>query len=347
MRRMRNRQRRRAPRRIASLLGSVALASLAARATAAAEGLEPAAPLAVAVELPDCSELPYDAAELTGSLALELGQRGLTLADAAADPSTTPAARLALSSCDAGAESIALRVTDANGALVLVQRAALESAPFVARARTLALWIAESIESHRGQLLADSRPGVVVAEVRQPLRGLAEPAGAGAEPSLHIGLALHARSPLRSFAGFWGVEASLGAPLWGDLHGSVEGAVAAHTSRTPLGQLHVTWVSASVGLDLVERGALSASVGPRLTLAHVAANGENRLGVSSVTQSENLVLLGGRASLGIRLGDRFALTAALDAGRAPRGLVVTAGGQPDLWLDGWIAGAGLGVRYDL
>jgi hypothetical protein len=152
---------------------------------------------------------------------------------------------------------------------------------------------------------------------------------------------------LRSFAGFWGVEASLSAPIGLDLHWSVEGALAAHTSQTPLGQLDVSWVSGSVGLDLARQGALSAGVGPRLTLAHVTANGENQLGASSITQSENLALLGGRASLGLGLGGRFALAATLDAGRALRGLVITAGGQPHLWLDGWIAAAGVGVRCEL
>jgi hypothetical protein len=335
----------------------MALASLAARAAAAAgDGLEPAALRTLAVELPDCLEPPYDAAELAGSLALELEQRGLTLAGGAAAPSTPPTVRLALSSCDARAESITLWATDAHGAIVLVQRAALENAPFEARARTLALWVAESLEAHRRQLLAGPKPDVAVDAVLPPLREPAEPAtgagtepaaGFGTEPALRIGLGLHGRSPLRSFAGFWGVEASLGAPVAGDLHWSIEAALATHAAQTPLGELHVTWVGGSMGLDLARRGALSAGIGPRLTLAHVTANGENRLGASSITQSENLVLLGGRASLGIGLGGRFALATTLDAGRTLRGLVLTAGGQPDLWLDGWIAAAGIGVRCDL
>lgn len=341
-------QRRPAAPRSASLLGSLALASLVARAALAVDGLEPAVLLTVAVELPDCADPPYDAAELSDSLELELGQRGLTFARGSADPSTTPAARLALSSCDASAESIALRVTDANGALVVVQQAALENAPFEARARTVALWVAESLEAHRRQLLADPKPIVDVAAIEPPSGVPAEHAAdASAERSLHVGLALHGHSPLRSFAGFWGVEASLGAPMAGDFHWSVEGALATHTSQTPLGQLDVTWLSGSVGVELVRQGALGAGIGPRLTLAHVTANGANRLGASSITQSENFVLIGGRASLGVGLAGRFGLAGTLDAGRALRGLVLTAGGQPDLWLDGWIVAAGLGVRWDL
>jgi hypothetical protein len=125
---------------------------------------------------------------------------------------------------------------------------------------------------------------------------------------------------------------------------AVEGALAAHTSPTPLGELSVTWVSGSAGIDVTLREAFSLAVGPRLSLAHVAANGENRFGVHSLTQTANLPLLGARASLGAALGGAWQIAAAIEAERALRGLVLTAGGDRNLWLAGWIAAFGVGVR---
>jgi hypothetical protein len=96
-------------------------------------------------------------------------------------------------------------------------------------------------------------------------------------------------------------------------------------------------------VDVTRRGSLVLAAGPRVTLAHVSANGENRFGVQSLTQSENLVLLGGRGSLGVTLGRGWQAATWLEMQHALRGLVLTAGGEPTLLLDGWLAATGLRV----
>jgi hypothetical protein len=66
-----------------------------------------------------------------------------------------------------------------------------------------------------------------------------------------------------------------------------------------------------------------------------------------VTQTANLVLLGARASLAAALGGAWQIAGTIEAERVLRGLVLTAGGEPNLEIDGWIAALGVGVRCEL
>ena len=113
------------------------------------------------------------------------------------------------------------------------------------------------------------------------------------------------------------------------LLGGPIGKIGLHGHRHQLaeGRRAVTAVQIALGTGHAALKSIGKTDARR---AHVTANGENPLGASRITQSENLALLGGRASLGLGVGGRFALAVTLDAGRALRGLVITAGGQPDL-----------------
>jgi hypothetical protein len=163
-------------------------------------------------------------------------------------------------------------------------------------------------------------------------------------PAIDLGAALQVRSPLSELASFWGAEASLSGPIASYLRWAIEGGLAVHTSSTPLGELHVTWMSAAAGIDLADRGSPLLSLGPRLSLSHVSAIGENGLGITSIEQSANIVSLGARASVGAAIGRGWQLTAHVVAERALRGLVFTAGRRRALSLDGWSAATGIGLR---
>jgi hypothetical protein len=325
-------------RALGALILSRAVAPSLALAEPGAERVDAAAVAPIGVAWPECSTPPYERAELRDGLDLELAQRHFRSLPGDAPPPLATL-RIELSSCDRSAEHLVLLLRDTRGALVGRQQAALRETPYEARARTLALWMAESLEARRGELF---EPPPAAAE-SPPLRAAAEPSpDAPSEPSpgdhferaLHLGLGVQARSPLHPFAGFWGAEITLGGPLRGVVAWTGELALAVHASRTPLGELQATWLSGAVGVDWTWRGRIGLGVGPRLSLAHVSAHGENQLGESSIAQNEYLTLLGARARIDLALGGSLALYATLDAAHPLRGLVLTAGGVPQLWLDG-------------
>jgi hypothetical protein len=323
------------------------------------------APSSLGVTLPSCPPSLYDPRELREALTLELQQRHL-------DPSTLP--RIELTGCGAPvgaireAQAVArleLRVFDAEAALVSKRTIRLDDTPFEARSRLLALWIAESLAassdasaSTPADAPAAAAEGPTAPEDGGDLDHLDHSGKAPADgdltssssaqssaPSLELGAALQARFPLSKLAGFWGVEANLGGPIAGYLRWAVEGAMAVHTSSTPLGELHVTWKSAAAGVDFADRGSVPLCIGPRVSLAHVSAIGENSLGFSSIEQNANLVSLGARASIGTTIGGAWQLAASLGAERALRGLVLTAGRERTVALDGWLGEATVGLRY--
>lgn len=339
-----NRARRRAQ---ASALLAVVLSNEVARAQAAdTRDAELRASGAVSVELPRCAQLPYDDAELRRMLELELRQRGL---DPQA-PGTLPrrAARLESLGCDAANDELVLSLVDASGH-VAVRDLALGEVPAGARPRLLALLIAESLQ-------ALPATGAEAARERAPGpsgRGAAERAATReatvGTPSARaeLGVAVLARSTLDELQPFWGVELNLGLPAWHGLRWAIDAAWVTHTASTGLGKLRADWWTAAFGLDLLHDGAVTIAIGPRVDVGYVIATGDNVPDAHGTDQSAALLLLGARASVAASLGGAWRLTAALEARRPLRGLVLTADGEPSLTLDAWIAGLGLGIRGQL
>jgi hypothetical protein len=109
-----------------------------------------AAPEAVWLELPECATPPYDTRELLRTLELELGSHQLRLR---VQPPRTPAdglgVSLALARCEADADSLTLQYRDADGQRSRKRALSLRDVPRPARARTLALVIAEALRPSR------------------------------------------------------------------------------------------------------------------------------------------------------------------------------------------------------
>jgi hypothetical protein len=344
-----------------ALLAARSLSAGAALAQPEAASSQPAQPVVVA--LPRCERLPYDAAELSQALELELAQRGL---EAGAEGSGAVQVIVELTPCDPGNTTLGVRVLPSSGQPLAERPVQLADTPFEARARTLALLIAESLDEARlrtstvtaaaddelpalaleAQADAGEAPAAPVSDVDQ--RPSSEPRiqrPAGDPTSLQLGAALQARSSLSRLQPFWGVEAQLRAPAFVGFDWAAEAAFGTHTEETQLGDFGVRWWSISGGVDWSQRGALGWRLGPRLSFAHVSSNADAAGGTSPEGQSFNLALLGARAGLDVSLGGAWQLVGALELQRALRGLVLTAGGEPSVALDGFIVSAGLGVSH--
>ncbi len=315
----------------------------AAQAAAADE-----APAPVAVDLSGCEPLPCDPAELFDKLGVELARRGLhPMPSSELAGGQPPIASLALTECNPNA-ALTLRVLDARGALLRQRVVSLAETPLEARPRTLALVLAESLPDP----LARPAPApAALPSTPAPARAARARAEGNGDESprqpTSLGLSATVRSPMRYRSLFWGAEVHVRGPLWSVVRWAMEGAVATNTTPTPLGDVRVSWWSASLGIDLADQGAIALAMGPRLSVARVLASGDGERGVPSVTQSEDLALLGGRASLGVPVGAGWAVQASLDLQYALRGLVLTAGGAPSVSLDEWIVSSGFGVAYRL
>jgi hypothetical protein len=362
--------RRARPRLAPVLLAPLVLARAAGAGEPAAPSRAPARGLVI-MALPRCESPPYDAAELWAALGLELGQRGLATHAAEPGLQRAPDVTLALSRCGPDAEWLDVRVVGAAGAGVSERKVWLVETPFEARARTLALLIAELLPAPTAATAPD-RPAaedplaVVRHEPLAPPTGapvdaaLARPAPEPAlptndrarplreqDPRVQLGAAIHGRSSIEALQLFWGPELNLRVPVSGPLDAAVEAGLGAHSERTWLGALDVRWWSVSGGVDWSFRGALDWHAGPRFSFAHVAASGDPRAGWRDVHQSENILSIGARGGLGVPLGGAWQLSVALELQRALRGLVLNAGGERSVSLDGVLAGAGLGVSYTL
>jgi len=107
-------------------------------------------PETVWLELPECATPPYDTRELLRALELELGSHQLQLR---VQP---PRAKqdglgvsVALPHCDADADSLTLQYRDGDGQRSRKRELPLRDVPTPARARTLALVIAEALRPSR------------------------------------------------------------------------------------------------------------------------------------------------------------------------------------------------------
>jgi hypothetical protein len=107
-------------------------------------------PDAVWLELPECATPPYDTRELLRRLELELGSHQLRLR--VQPPRSTGnglGVSVALPRCDADADALTLQYRDGDGQRSRKRALSLRDVPKPARARTLALVIAEALRPSR------------------------------------------------------------------------------------------------------------------------------------------------------------------------------------------------------
>jgi hypothetical protein len=297
---------------------------------------------AVRVELPSCAETPYDDAELRRTLALELRQRGLDADGSFAQAG--PVAQLELPECNAEqALRLDLRATSAG---VVSREVELAGVPFEARARLLALLIAESLQA---PVVAAPVPPELPLEHDAPgtLAGERAPPQAAASRPLRVGLAASGRSLVDGGHFFWGAEANGALALYGPVRAALELAWTRGEVASALGPFETDWWSAALGADVEYRGMIQLALGPRLSLAHVSLRGEPRPGVQTLDPSTTLLLLGVRARMGFELGGGWALALSLAAGHALNGTVFQSGGLPALALDDWLLSPGVGLALEL
>lgn len=304
----------------------------------------------VTLELPRCPELPYDDAQLREHLQLELSMRGFRPLEqvATGTPGGLLGVELELPECTTGSRELTLRVLDADRRRVLQRTLPLSEIPSEARPRTLALAIAEALDRSR----PSSAPAPVDAPAprRPPVPAPVPSPSAGLAPSkassLQLGVAAQRRSPLLDSHPFWGAELSVSRSTpWDTLSWIAEAAFATNTTDTRLGQMQTDWWSIGLGLDLRERGLLELAVGPRLALAYVSARPELASAAPDPATDALMVLWGAGAELALPLAGSWLLRGTLALEQPFRGLVLTAGGERTLSLEGWLLTSGLGFAF--
>jgi hypothetical protein len=321
---------------------------------AGAQTPEAAAP--VSIELPECATPPYDTASLLEKLGLELQVRGLVLVVGIHSGAVRGSKHVdvLLSACSPDATELTLRAADRDSRSVLERTLSLDQVSPEARARTVALVIAEALSLQTPSTSPHTpSTGAVSPHALPAAKAAPSPAlevsssSASPSPRGHVALSTQVRSPLLRAHRFWGAELSARIPLRQGgalnlLSGAAEAAYGLNRTATHLGNMDTDWWSGSFGLELSTQGPVEIGLGPRVSLAYVFARPE-RPTLELGARAALLLLFGVRASLGLQLGDPWLVRGTFEIGRPLRGLVLTAGGDPSLTIDGWIVSSGLGL----
>lgn len=336
-------------RSVQVLLGGLLVLG-AARAGRAAE------PRQVWIELPHCSEPPYDPEQLSSALTLELSPYGWQARVQRGSPPGAANLRVSLASCDASADSLSLR-WETPGEPPRRRELSLRDVPWSARARTLALLISEALRPTRWQ---DSEAAAPSAPDSAP-RGLRALAPLPDDPLYDSGLPQRSDPYPKPSSVYWSgaLRASwvprvslllygAGIGLAGTMFDRAEWALDASYaggSRTVLGDPYeLTWLSAALGIDYNLASERQLQIGPRLTVAHMDGRGE-ALSVNDL--GESLALLGGRVRVSPRLrSERVSLELLFDASYPLRTLTVSPGASALPWT-AWVLTFGTGLSIEL
>jgi hypothetical protein len=305
----------------------------------------------VVFELPRCSEPPYDDAQLIAHVELELSVRGFrSITPLEADTSGRHfRLELELPECSSDAAELTLSVLDPDRRWLVQRRLPLSDIPFEARPRALALAIAEALDRTRPSTAGTAAAPAPLPRLPPAPAALPEPPAAPTEtPSLQLGVAAQHRTPLLASHPFWGGELSVSrfaSRAWDQLSWVAAFAFATNTTDTRLGQMRTDWWSAGLGLDFRESGLLELAIGPRLGLGYVSSRPERATRASASRTDAFIVLWGVGTELALPLGSSWRLRGTLELEQPSRGLVLTAGGQRSLSLEGWLLTSGLGLAF--
>jgi hypothetical protein len=310
--------------------------------------------------------------------ALEIELSSAPLAAGLEPAAAAPPARVIVSvECQADTEAVTLRVQSSGSSRVEQRSIVLGDVPVRARARLLALVIAESLGStlapaasepdeswstsalvsapepaaSTSQSVAPSRKrlGSALFTTRNPYAGGAYDAPSTMDeplqpPGLRLGFGSQARMALGPSAVLLAFEASASGAIERYIGWGVEASYAAvGDAATERGKLDVSWWTASGGFDFIATRRADIVVGPRLSVGHFSAV---RGGDSPLSETTLGTQLGGRATFTSRLDGRASLAMTFSAQRT---LGVAALGSYtglDTAFHGWVIGWGLGLAID-
>jgi hypothetical protein len=336
-----------------------------------------AAPEAVWLELPECATPPYDTRELLRTLDLELGTHQLRLR---VQPPRSKAEGLGVSvtlpRCAADADSLTLQYRDGQGQRSRKRALPLRDVPRSARARTLALVIAEALRPSRWP---DAAPPAE--ENATPERELAPATGdplstkghsalfvrrfplfrakASSAPSydlhddpllspddpypwnhrLQLGFGAHARLVTREGNLLPGAELNLRGQMTRRSDLGLEVFYSRGRSWTDgNGIVDLTWYGAATGIDLRLSETSQLRFGPRVSLSRLE---DSRTGSAAL-----LTAIGGRIDFGARLAQPATLDLRLELAHSLYAKALNRERDTLPWY-GWILTWGAGVTLDV
>ncbi|MEY4551113.1 MAG: hypothetical protein RL685_7308 [Pseudomonadota bacterium] len=327
--------------------------SFVAAGTARAEEMQE-----VWVELPDCAQPPYDADQLSSSLALELSPYRLQARVQADAPAGGTHLRLLLASCDAETDSLLLR-WETPGAPPRRRQLSLRDVPWPARARTLALLISEALRPSRWQeseALSPPSPtpsgsALSLAPVTaDPFSDSGLPQRADPYPlpyPVYVAGDLHGSWVPRVGVLLYGIELGLHGRMLGPTEWSLEASYASGkggSSKLGTAGYDLEWWSAAVGVDYNFASARRLQIGPRLSMARMAGNNE---AISPANIDESLALLGGHVRLSPQLRSApVSLDLVFDASY-PLTSIATRDSSSAVPWTAWVVKMGAGLSIEL
>jgi hypothetical protein len=331
---------------------------------------EPARLDKVRVTLPQCSELPFDAAQLNDLVEVELRAAGIEKFDTsqgATSPVNEPTALVVLGvrDCSVNAGEIELRLVEPGSGKSAVRSMPIADISVELRPRAIAIGIIEMINASwkdiaprpvdppAVQAPAESAPVATLRAVGTTTAGEpARDAGSGdqARPAegVRTGVAVNLGAwnfPSRSTT-LLGPGAAVGLRS-GSFRGSLGGHAAFGETVTSMGSVDVRWMSGYVGAGLQGSGTLSAMLEPRLYLGYAWAQGNP--GAPQVEGStEGRLIVAAMLAGGVRnaLSESWDLLADLELGAALRGVSFLSDAEPAAGLSGLILGARVGVELN-
>lgn len=311
-------------RYLGSWLFSATLAlSLAASSALATEPQTPAR--VVTVTAPRCGAGGEGMELVMRALDVELAH-GALQPRAADDAALDAAARVSLHlpECSLGATTVRFDVQTDAAPFGVRRSVALDDVPASARARTLAITIAESVREALDRPKAlPARPPEAAAAIAdaRPETTDTEQVSASADRGVatRVGAAAHGRFAFEASAPFIGLELNLRTPLSGPIALAFEGSYAASSDTKRIDGFRfgfdIDHMSLAIGADFVVGERPSLSVGPRLALARLDITSRSLFGIGSTVGLTSASLIGGaglRGAASLPLGDVVSLDASLD-----------------------------------
>jgi hypothetical protein len=320
------------------------------------------------LSLPSCSTPPYREAELQHALDVELGPRGLHVQlEEGGEAASGPRVLLSLSGCDPEAESVLVQISTARAPAPVDRSIDLRAIDPTARARTLAVLIADALEPPHlpggSEPAADSaaKPphGAAAAAELAPLPFRFAPAGLSLRDDLllqredpypwpgglHLGAAAHAHLITRHSNALYGFELNAGGHFLGRTAWVVEGSYSRGNTFAAERDYRLQWLHAAVGLDFGAGQRPHLAFGPRLGVARVIGDSEDGFG-DAIQDRAMLVTLGARIGMSVPVGRYTSLELSAEASDHLYERFFTEDGDL-LPLYGMILSWGVGVSFAL
>ena len=321
-----------------SLYCALASVALAARVAQAADP----APGVVVLHSASCPSAYADAA-LQHALEVELASSSAPAAEASGV--------ILHAECDAAA-SVSLRVWSSAPRLVVERSVALRDVPEAARARTLALVVAEALGPNQAAVPAEPpEPGAAPdalpftdTDLSSPWGELFVPADPYGPPrDVRVAAGVQARVALQDDDALLAFEVGASGPLSDLVDWAVEVSHASAGTSVLAPNRDVRWWNTSLGLDLIGGRAIALALGPRFSLGHLSIT-DSALGD---TEHTLVAQIGGRAKLELPITDHGGLQLTLALERRLGVLALDYYTGYDRALTGWLASLGVGITLDL